>query len=70
MRKTLVSSKRPNKKTRTRPQAVVRPNRSQAWEQLEQLWKTTTVLTEGDRLTRSQLHERRCDRSSDRVTVR
>jgi predicted DNA-binding antitoxin AbrB/MazE fold protein len=34
-------------------------HRQQAWVNLEQLWQTSTFNSQGDRLTRDQLHERR-----------
>ena len=55
MRKTPVKSKRVAKKVN--PPA--RLSRSQAWDQLEKLWETTTVSVQGDRLSRAQLNERR-----------
>ena len=33
--------------------------RQQAWASLEQLWQKSTFNSQGDRLTRDQLHERR-----------
>jgi len=33
--------------------------RQQAWDDLEQLWQKSTFNSQGDRLTRDQLHERR-----------
>ncbi len=55
MRKTPTKSKKTGKKA----SPPARLNRSQAWEQLERLWETTTVAIQGDRLSRSQLNERR-----------
>ena len=55
MRKTPSKSKKPAKQVSAR----VSLSRSQAWEQLERLWETTTVAVQGDRLSRSKLHERR-----------
>jgi len=33
--------------------------RQQAWANLEKLWQESTFNSQGDRLTRDQLHERR-----------
>ncbi len=55
MRKTPTKSQKSGKKA----SPPARLNRSQAWEQLERLWETTTVAVQGDRLSRSQLNERR-----------
>ena len=33
--------------------------RQQAWADLEQLWQKSMLNSQGDRLTRDQLHERR-----------
>ncbi len=33
--------------------------RQKAWEEVEKIWKTTTINSGGERLTRDQLHERR-----------
>ena len=55
MRKTPTKSKKPGKKV----SPPARLNRSQAWAQLERLWESTTVAVQGDRLSRSQLNERR-----------
>jgi predicted DNA-binding antitoxin AbrB/MazE fold protein len=48
----------------TRVRLLVEPvddesRRQQAWAVLEQLWRTSTFDSRGDRLTRDQLHERR-----------
>ncbi len=32
--------------------------RQKAWAEIQQLWQTSTFNSEGDRLTREQLHER------------
>lgn len=48
-----------SKKASKKKSPPTRLNRSQAWAQLEQLWATTTVTVQGDRLNRSQLNERR-----------
>jgi|GEM_PF-2313929 len=55
MRKAPEKSKRAAKKL-TPP---ARLSRSQAWDQLEKLWETTSVAVQRDRLSRSQLNERR-----------
>jgi predicted DNA-binding antitoxin AbrB/MazE fold protein len=34
-------------------------DRQKAWDDLQQLWQTSTFDSKGDRLTREQLHERR-----------
>jgi len=33
--------------------------RQQAWETVGQLWRQSTINSQGERLTRQQLHERR-----------
>ena len=33
--------------------------RQKAWETLEQLWRQSTIDSQGERLSREQLHERR-----------
>jgi predicted DNA-binding antitoxin AbrB/MazE fold protein len=33
--------------------------REQAWQELQQLWQSSRLNSEGDRLTRDELHERR-----------
>lgn len=50
----------------TRVRLVVEPvtdpeesRRQQAWSALERLWQTSAFDSQGDRLTRDQLHERR-----------
>ena len=39
--------------------AAPRLGRAKAWELLENLWQTSSVLVHHDRLNRDQLHERR-----------
>ena len=39
--------------------AAPRLGRAKAWELLENLWVTSSVLVDQDRLNRDQLHERR-----------
>jgi predicted DNA-binding antitoxin AbrB/MazE fold protein len=52
--------------SRTRVRLVVEPlqedaevSRRAAWETLERLWRQSTIDSQGDRLSRAQLHERR-----------
>ena len=48
---------KPSRRKATR--AAPRLGRAKAWELLENLWQTSPVLVQQDRLNRDQLHERR-----------